>query len=301
MTGYPMRLTQLEYFVRTANLGSTNAAAAELHVTQPAVSTAIRNLEKELGTPLFRRRRQRLELTEAGALFYRRVNNVLNELHAAVKEVEGYSPDQKNLRLGIPPMIGTIYMPAILRKFVPAHPKIHLEVNEANTMELSQMLGSQKIDMALVIGESPYTRGFERQELLQTQYSFFVGRDDPLAKQKRVTIQQLAKEPLMLFDTGLFLNQYITDAFRTRKLADPNIIFASSQINSIKKYVSMSLGGTFLIRECVRESDGLVEVPTEITPTISIAACWVRGTTLPAAGKTLLRFLQKISPNPSSL
>ena len=64
-----MRLNQLEYFVKTVECGGANAAARELSVSQPAISAAIRELEEELGVPLFRRVRQQLILTEEGAAF----------------------------------------------------------------------------------------------------------------------------------------------------------------------------------------------------------------------------------------
>lgn len=290
-----MRLSQLEYFAAAVRYGSINAAARALHISQPAVSTAIRNLEKELGVSLFARRGQHLELSEAGVLFYPRVQAVLEELDQAAAEVRDFVPDTRVVRFGMPPMIGLLYLPLILEKFIPAHPSVHVELKEADTREIRSLLDQEKLDLAVMILESPYSRGLATNALMHTSYSFFVGPKDPLARAEKVTAAQLAKEPLLLYDTGLFLNQYLTDALASRGLGKPKIRFAGSQINSIKTYVEMSLGGTFLIRPCVRPGDQLVEVATEITPSITLASASLRGKSLSPAARALEKFLAKES------
>ena len=289
--GFIMRLTQLQYFIRVSELGSINATSRDLHVTQPAISTSIRNLEDELGIELFTRSRQRMDLTEAGSMFYQRVKRAVSLLEEAKAEAQGYSPDRETVRVGIPPMIGLMYIPAIIRQFNLKHPEISLRVTEANTRELSQKLNGNEIDFALMIGESPYSTWFERKKLLDTCYSFYVGPDNPLASSEMVSLDELAKVPLILFDTGLFLNQYIAHAFDDSRYR-PKVAFASSQINSVKTYVRESSGGTFLIRECVQDADGLIEVPTEITPSISIVAAWLKGVSLSSPASKLLHFLE---------
>ena len=287
-----MRLTQLQYFVRVAELGSVNAASRDLHVSQPAISTAIHNLEEELGVLLFSRSRQRMELTEAGILFYRRASESLRILDDSVAELQGYTAEREIIRFGIPPMIGLIYIPALMHEFTLRYPDINLRITEANARELSQKLNNRELDLALMLNESPNATGFDRRPLLNTKYSFFVGQGNPLIDEDCVSLSTLAKVPLILFDTGLFLNQYINQAFRG-STERPTIAFASSQINSVKNYVRQSQGGTFLIRECVRPDDELVEVQTAITPSVTIAALWLKGTSLSTSEKKLLRFLEK--------
>lgn len=286
-----MQLNQLRYFIKVAEVGGVNLAAEELHVTQPAVSTAIRKLEEELEVQLFSRYHQRMELTGAGETFYRRMKDILEKADEAVREVKAQGNRMTLLRVGIPPMIGMIYITPIIRLFRPANPEIKIRFIEANTRELSQMLQDKVIDVALMIGESPYSRDFERTMILKTKYHFYVGKDDPLSRKELIDMDDLVKEPLMLFDKGLFLNEYITNAFSRHK-QHPNIVFAGSQIDSIKKYVSQSVGGTFLIQECVKADDGLIAVDTAITPTISIVMTWAKGTELSRDEMALLKFLK---------
>ena len=112
-------------------------------------------------------------LTTEGEIFLHRVEPALDILHDALRELEDYKNLSKgNIRIGIPPMIGLMYVPAIVRTFYLKHPEIRVKLTEANTRELSQMLNSRELDFALMIWQSPYSTGFERRTLLDTSYSF---------------------------------------------------------------------------------------------------------------------------------
>ena len=288
-----MKLSQLYYFQKTAQLGGVSAAAQELHISQPAITTAIHTLEEELNVTLFRRVKQRMVLTEQGEFFLSRVEVILADLDQAVLETRELDGQNARLRLGIPPLIGLLYTRPLLEEIHKIHPGIELQLVEANTRELRRLLNEGRIDMALMIGESPYSRGLERQLLLETSYSFFLGREHPLAGSPFLSARAVSALPLILFDQGLFLNQYITDAFQAQGLF-ANVIFAGSQISAIKAYVSAGYGGTFLIRECVGPRDALVEVPTEITPPVSIVAAWPRMQPLSPAMGRVLRYLKRL-------
>lgn len=106
-----MRLQQLVYFVKVVETGGANSAARELFVSQPAVSAGIRELEEELGIPLFCRVRQQMILTDAGLAFYQRIAPLLRELDLAVRETKASGENQDSIRLCLPPMIGMFLFP----------------------------------------------------------------------------------------------------------------------------------------------------------------------------------------------
>lgn len=286
-----MRLSQLEYFRKVAELGSVSGAARELHVSQPAITTSIRALEEELGVELFDRVKQRMILTEAGRHFSMGIGKVLDALYAVRDETRAMSDRNHRVNLGIPAMIGLLYTQGILHDFRLRYPEVEVHLTEANTRELRTLMDEGRIDLALMIGESPYSRGLERRVLLRTKYCFFVGEGNPLAGREMIDAATVARQPLILFGEGLFLNWYITDALKSRGL-EPKVGFTSSQIIAIKSYVREARAGTFLMRECVSPEDGLVEVPTEITPDISIVATWLRDQRLPPQSIQLLQYLQ---------
>ena len=287
-----MRLNQLEYFVKTVECGGVNAAARELSVSQPAISAAIRELEEELGVPLFRRVRQQLILTEEGAAFYRRVGPLLIQLQVAVHEVQAMAGGPQALRLCLPPMIGMFMAPLILGEFVPAHPDLHLTISEAGTDSIQKMLLDGTADLGIMIGQSPYNVGLEAVPLRETRYALFVGRQSPLAGRRLVSFRDLAGEPLVLFDQGLYINALLHRQFRQEGVR-PNIVLQTNQINTIKDFVGRSVASTFLIREVVKDADQLIEVPTDFSPPITIIAAWKKGRRPVGGALQLLRFLQK--------
>ena len=287
-----MRLNQLEYFVKTVECGGANAAARELSVSQPAISAAIRELEEELGVPLFRRVRQQLILTEEGATFYRRVGPLLIQLQVAVHEVQAMAGGPQALRLCLPPMIGMFMAPLILGEFVPAHPDLHLTISEAGTDSIQKMLLDGTADLGIMIGQSPYNVGLEAVPLRETRYALFVGRQSPLAGRRLVSFRDLAGEPLVLFDQGLYINALLHRQFRQEGVR-PNIVLQTNQINTIKDFVGRSVASTFLIREVVKDADQLIEVPTDFSPPITIIAAWKKSRRPVGGALQLLRFLQK--------
>ena len=287
-----MRLNQLEYFVKTGECGGANAAARELSVSQPAISAAIRELEEELGVPLFRRVRQQLILTEEGAAFYRRVGPLLIQLQVAVHQVQAMAGGPQALRLCLPPMIGMFMAPLILGEFVPAHPDLHLTISEAGTDSIQKMLLDGTADLGIMIGQSPYNVGLEAVPLRETRYALFVGRQSPLAGRRLVSFRDLAGEPLVLFDQGLYINALLHRQFRQEGVR-PNIVLQTNQINTIKDFVGRSVASTFLIREVVKDADQLIEVPTDFSPPITIIAAWKKGRRPVGGALQLLRFLQK--------
>ena len=287
-----MRLNQLEYFVKTVECGGANAAARELSVSQPAISAAIRELEEELGVPLFRRVRQQLILTEEGAAFYRRVGPLLIQLQVAVHQVQAMAGGPQALRLCLPPMIGMFMAPLILGERVPAHPDLHLTISEAGTDSIQKMLLDGTADLGIMIGQSPYNVGLEAVPLRETRYALFVGRQSPLAGRRLISFRDLAGEPLVLFDQGLYINALLHRQFRQEGVR-PNIVLQTNQINTIKDFVGRSVVSTFLIREVVKDADQLIEVPTDFSPPITIIAAWKKGRRPVGGALQLLRFLQK--------
>ena len=107
-----MTLAQLRYFCTAARYHSITRAAEELYVTQPTISVAIRELEKELKLRLFHHEKNRISLTQEGEAFYKRAEAVLKETRAMVTEFSSLGETEKPIRIGIPPVISTLFFPS---------------------------------------------------------------------------------------------------------------------------------------------------------------------------------------------
>ena len=109
-----MKIVQLEYFCAATRLHSITQAAAELYVTQPAISTAIKELEKEFSISLFTRTKNHLSLTKEGEVFYQKAQKLLAEYNNTMEQFHDLGKDIPTLRIGIPPLLSAIFFPDMM-------------------------------------------------------------------------------------------------------------------------------------------------------------------------------------------
>jgi DNA-binding transcriptional LysR family regulator len=146
-----MDLRQLSAFVAVYETGSINRAAQRLDLAQPSVSNVIRNLEAELGTPLFERLARGTKPTPTGDTFYRHCLKVLAEVDAARKSVTG-GPDRVGgpVNAGLAPTAAKGLMPKFLAGYLDEHPEVQVFVAEAFSGPLTEWTLSGQVDFAVV-------------------------------------------------------------------------------------------------------------------------------------------------------
>ena len=147
-----MDLLTLSTFSAVARHGSVSAAASELHTVQSNVTVRLKQLESDLGVPLFTRHSRGVALTRAGARllgYAQRVGALVMEAEAAVRD-DGTV--QGSLRIGSMETTAAVRLPAVLGRFYKAHPAVQLEVRTAPTAELLEQVLAQRLDGALVAG-----------------------------------------------------------------------------------------------------------------------------------------------------
>ena len=143
-----MTLNQLRYFCMASRCHSITKAAEELYVTQPTVSVAIRDLEIEFGVSLFSRKGNQLILTREGEEFYQKANYILqycNELQADYSNLSRVRPP---IRIGIPPMLSTVFFPELLLAFSEEHPEIAVSLEEYGSVRACNLVQDDTLDLA---------------------------------------------------------------------------------------------------------------------------------------------------------
>ena len=146
----PMELRQLRYFCKVAERGSFTAAADALNVSQPTLGVQIKNLEEELGLRLFRRHSRGVELTEAGAIYFSHIQDVLRRLRIAGQSVDHLrTAPRQALRIGVIPSIGIAVMSSVLEAAEALVPDLEISVRVEFTESLSLALTGGDIDCAL--------------------------------------------------------------------------------------------------------------------------------------------------------
>lgn len=145
-------LRQLRQFVAVAEHLHFGRAAAALHISQPPLSRAIRDLEARLGARLFERSRRKVELTAAGAWFLAEARQVIARLDRAVRAVaEMGAGGAGTLRIGFVSIADYSVLPALLRHYKAAHPGVSLALREMVTEDQLSALASGEIDLGFVL------------------------------------------------------------------------------------------------------------------------------------------------------
>jgi LysR family hca operon transcriptional activator len=190
-----VELRHLRYFVAVAEARSLKFAAEErLNTTQPSLSRQIRDLENEVGTPLFLRGAKGVELTPAGRVFLDHARVMLSQAEAAVQSARQIAhPAVPSLSLGF--MIGhdTTWLPAALKLIRDELPHIHVVISTQNSPQLANALLQGGIDVAFLRREDG-NDDLEFRTLVEESFKVFLPSNHPLAAKDTVTLQEIARE-----------------------------------------------------------------------------------------------------------
>ena len=248
-----MELRQLKYFLTVSRLGSVTKAAEQCHIAQPAISIAIRNLEEELGVPLFERYHKRISLTPAGAVFLRRVEDIFNRVHSAAKEMEDFADLRRGvIRVGITPMLGAVIFPYVLSKFRADHPALELIVIEEGALTIESLLERGELDVALMfMPETPPELAVS--PIFRSEIHVCMSPDNPLSERERIAFTKLKDEKFILFKEN-FLSRKLVLQECARHQITPNIAFSSNQIATIVSLIERSVGIGFLLEQLAHDN-----------------------------------------------
>lgn len=201
-----MELRHLRYFAAVAAHGSFNRAAQTLHLTQPALSRQVKDLEDELRVRLLVRGKNAVTLTDAGEMFYEDARDLLARADKAVQRVRGECPNEV-LRIGYAPSVVAGIMPRALEKFQAATPGVRIELADLSPREMNQQANAGFLDLLLTPEASPtVVPGFQWIEFRKISSVLVMHEDHPLARLKKISPAHLNDLPLIGFARENFPN-----------------------------------------------------------------------------------------------
>ena len=193
-----MELRHLRYFVAVAERLSFSRAAVQLHLAQPSLSTQIRDLENELGFRLLDRDRNRVALTDAGAIFFRESRQVLASAETAVKRAREAAAGQTGeLRLAAMGPATFSFFPTCLARFRAANPGARVTVMEMATPEQLAKLVRGELHAGFIPGPFPRLAGAKQLKavkILRSPLVVMLAPEHPLARGPAVRLQDLVEE-----------------------------------------------------------------------------------------------------------
>jgi len=223
-----MELRHLRYFTAVAEEQNVTRAAERLHVSQPAVSRQIRDLEDELGVPLFERTAKSLRLTDAGQAFLTEARAVLQRTEEAIKAVRAVSAGARGeIRVAYAPSLTIELLPQALRAFQSDWPGVRVLLHDLSTEEMLAQIRAGKVDLALGVhpGKSQM-KGLLFQRLASYPICVALPPSHPLARRRAVTRARIAEEPMIGYAREAYPEYYdgietlFTSAGRQPRIAE---------------------------------------------------------------------------------
>lgn len=237
-------LRQLEILEAVDRCGSFSGASAELHLTQPAVSMQIKQLEGTLGLPLFEHMGRHIQLTEAGGETLRTgraIEHELANLEQTLADLQGLKGGSLTVSAA---STASVFAARLMALFRIQHPDIHLSLNVVNREKLLNHLADNDIDLALM-GQPPEGLNLTARPFMDNPLVVIAATSHPLAGEKHIPLSRLIEEPIIGREHGSgtrsALENFLAEHGLTLKVA-----MEMNKNEAIKQAVEAGLGLGFV-------------------------------------------------------
>jgi LysR family transcriptional regulator, low CO2-responsive transcriptional regulator len=232
-------VTQLRSFLAVVHTGSVTAAAEELVVSQPSVSAAVSALTRELGVELTERVGRSVRPSPAGKVFASYAADVIGLLDQGARAArEAADSATSELRIGAVTTAGEHIAPQLMQTFAARHPEVTLSVDVGNRERVFERLRTHRSDVA--IGGRPPDEGIVGERFLDNPIVVIAAPDDPLAKARRVRVEQLGSRPWLLREEGSGTRSMTEEFLAAHDLSPPIRTLGSN--GAIKQAARAGLG-----------------------------------------------------------
>jgi DNA-binding transcriptional LysR family regulator len=241
-----MTLRQIEAFLAVAQAGSFRRAAQALHLSQPALSQHVRELEVELGARLFDRLGRAINVTEAGRIFAdhaARLFATLSDARHALADLQGLQ--RGALTIGASTTPGIYLLPGILGAYRQRYPGIEVTLQLGNSRQIEALVSGGKLDLG-VVGDGG-TRSTEAppETMVEDELVLIVGPPHAWARRREIEPAELAGQPLLLREPGSATRQVTERALAGARVAyRPGMVLPHTE--AIKQGVLAGLGVAFV-------------------------------------------------------
>jgi len=249
-----MRLSvrSLEAFREIIRSGSVTAAAEALELSQPSVSRLLAGLERDLGFPIFHRRKGRLEPTPQAMLLYEEVDlaiTSLDRVNAVARDL--HAPDAGHLRIVAPPTFAEGPLVPLLASFMDSHPRVRVKLDSRTRPTTLDMVAGRAVDCGF--GKLPITHpGIRNRPLVKTESVCAIALGHPLLDMDTLSPRELAGTDLILIGQGGETRARIETAFRDARVT-PRVRMETHNVGAACAFAAKGIG-VALVNELLAES-----------------------------------------------
>jgi DNA-binding transcriptional LysR family regulator len=240
-----MRIEQLEYVAAIARLGSFRRAAEELHISQPALSATVRNLERELRVSLLERGRSGAQVSDEGRELLPRILEAIEAIDRLRATADDQHRSSRVIRVATV-NAGTVpVLTPTAAAFRPLHPETRVELIGAQETDIHSGLLEGRFDLGLVTslaGDDPHPE-LETVTLVRGRAAVCMRTDSPLVELTAVSVSRLLTEPMILMRSGYLMHRYVHRLLRGQ---EPTVNYTADGGDMGKLLVAEGLGVTIL-------------------------------------------------------
>ncbi|MCG6200597.1 HTH-type transcriptional regulator CysB [Psychromonas antarctica] len=252
-----MKLQQLRYIVEVVNNNLNVSATAEnLFTSQPGISKQVCMLEDELGIQVFERSGKHLtKVTPAGKEIIRFASEILGKVESIKAISSQYTqPDQGMLNIATTHTQARYALPDVIQGFIKRYPKVSLHVHQGTPTQISESVVKGKTDFAIATEALHLYQDLIMLPCYHWNRSVIVPKTHPLASVKNISIEDIAKFPIVTYVFGFTGRSELDDAFNAAGFA-PNVVFTATDADVIKTYVRLGVGVGVVASMAVNEDD----------------------------------------------
>lgn len=243
---------QLLAFCTLVQTGSFTDTAAQLSLTQSAISHSVKNLEADLRCQLVTRTGRKIHITTDGEELYRQAQTILHQMEEARNQIqERANLGKGRLRIGASTTACQHILPNVLREFNECFPHCILTITPADTPELIKKVEMHEIDLAIIVSPSD-SKDIHVRPLFSDQLILVTSPIHPIARKANIRMSDIAQERLVLYNTGSMTFRRIEQFLRENKVALNNYIELAS-MEAIKELIKINYGISFLASWTVEE------------------------------------------------
>ena len=275
-----MNFRHLKFFVATAESGQVSRAATQLSISQSAVTSAIKELEAELGTPLFLRSATGMEMTEAGRDFLSSARDILEKLDQARRVAQGQSPVTGVISLAATYTVIGYFLPVHLDRLKQLFPNLEIRISELNRESIEEGLLSNRFDLAMVLTSNLINPQIETETLFRSPRRLWAANGHRFIRQGKATFAEIAEEDYIM----LTVDEAAHTTMRYWSLIphEPRVKLRTSSVEAVRSMVANGQGVTILSDMVYRpwslegKRIGTATTDRDI-PSMDVGLAWRRG------------------------
>lgn len=289
-----MDTMHLEYFIEVARQKSFSKSAEILHISQPSVSKAIKDLELQLGVTLFYRNTKFVELTDAGKIILEQAQKIVSSVNNITARLDGLTKLQTGkVHIGLPPITGITPFSKLLGLFKKEYPNIAIQFFEYGAKKIEPALCDGLLDFGIIFPPED-TNTFDSLSFSRDSLKVIMSPEHPLAQYNSLDFTMLKKEEFVLYHQDFKLHDMVLDRCKEAGYY-PKIIFETAQFQLMVQLAEANLGIALLPDAVCKNLDGNTIVSRSFNDPqiyLELALVWKKERYLSHAACELLNFVK---------